>query len=79
MNTLPGGNVPSPPTRVSPFGMVFSTPAGAAGIISFTVFLLIVFASNAILNSATPRTLGIIVSLSLIGFLFFIIIILFLL
>lgn len=58
-------------------GIVFNSPAAGASFIALTLFFLIAFASNAILNSASLRTLGIIVTLSIIVFLFFIVMILF--
>lgn len=58
-------------------GIVFNTPAAGASFIAMTLFFLIVFASNAILDSASLRTLGIIITLSLFVFLFLIIMILF--
>jgi len=55
-----------------------ATPLRGAGLLSFAIFFLIAFASNAILSSVTLATLGISVTLSLLTFIALIIIILFL-
>ncbi|MEL1133861.1 hypothetical protein AAC978_01645 [Desulfitobacterium sp. THU1] len=58
---------------------VFTSPPAGAGFIAITLFFLIVFTANPILNSTTLRTLGIAVTLSVLGFLLIILMILFLL
>ncbi|HHY27314.1 MAG TPA: hypothetical protein GX523_11355 [Desulfitobacterium dehalogenans] len=55
--------------------LVFNTPAAGASFIALTLFFLIIFSANAILSSASFKTLGIIISLSSIGFLLMIIMI----
>ncbi|AFM02070.1 hypothetical protein Desde_3801 [Desulfitobacterium dehalogenans ATCC 51507] len=55
--------------------LVFNTPAAGASFIAFSLFFLIIFSANPILSSTSFRTLGIIISLSSIGFLLMIIMI----
>ncbi|ACL22428.1 hypothetical protein DesLBE_4193 [Desulfitobacterium sp. LBE] len=59
------------------FGIVFNTPAAGASFIALTLFFFIVFSANSILSSIHLKTLGIIITLSSIGFLFLIIMIAF--
>lgn len=56
----------------------WQSPPFGAGILGITFFFLIVFFSNVLLDSVTPATLGIVVTLGTIGLLAIVILILFL-
>ncbi|MDA8227297.1 MAG: hypothetical protein M0T74_06240 [Desulfitobacterium hafniense] len=56
----------------------FKSPAFGAGWLSIVFFFLIVFASNALLNQVSIKTLGITVNLSTLGFIALVILLLFL-
>lgn len=78
----PGGNFPSAGPDYSESGFrknitFLQSPAVGASFIAITIFLLVVFSTNILFNSATLATLGIIVTISTLAFIALILLILF--